>query len=52
MDETAFSSQLKELCGEKIESSKWRDKEYTDGSLRGYKGILIKNNIDDLCKAH
>ena len=38
----SFSETLKNVCGEKIMASKWRDKDYSGGSLNGYKGIVLK----------
>ncbi len=48
LDQTSFSSVLRERYGNKIMANKWRDKSYTDGSLRGYEGIILKPNIESI----
>ena len=48
LDQTSFSSVLREQYGDKIRANKWRDKSYTDGSLRGYEGVILKPNIESI----
>lgn len=45
MDRGTFSEILKRVCGDRILSDKWRDKRFSEGSLRGYKGIVIKGRM-------
>lgn len=48
LDQTSFSSVLRERYRDRVRANKWRDKNYTDGSLRGYEGIVLKPNIGSI----
>ena len=48
LDQTSFSSVLREQYRDRVRANKWRDKNYTDGSLRGYEGIVLKPNIGSI----